>query len=150
MVVGRIRHQLKPSQGEDSSLTLNVSSADFIDLRNDSLTVFRIQTAWDTSLHHTRLLNMISATNMLVHATMSVCMEMENCTQPACFTINFSLQITDRLQKRAGSRLWDSLFPRNIVLRITAWWDYMKWHSKDRLRRTRGKETLSWRTSPYT
>ena len=109
MVVGRIRHQLKPSQEEeDSSLTLNVSSADFIDLNNDSRTVFRVQASWDTSLHHTKLLNMSTPTNMLVHATMSLYIEMENCTQPACFTINFSLQITNILRKSGGFRFWDS------------------------------------------
>ena len=73
--------------------------------------MFRIQAAWDTSLHHTKLLNMITPSSFLVHSTMSVYLEMENCTQPACFTINFSLQITTRQQQRSGSRFWDMLFP---------------------------------------
>ncbi|KAI6649541.1 hypothetical protein LOD99_6707 [Oopsacas minuta] len=112
VVVGRIRNQLKPtSEDEDSSLTINVSSADFIDLNNDSRTVFRIQAAWDTSLHHTKLLNMSTPANILVHATMSVYIEMEKCSQPACFTINFSLQITNRQQQKGGFRFWDVLFP---------------------------------------
>ncbi|KAI6649527.1 Kinesin-like protein [Oopsacas minuta] len=112
VVVGRIRNQLKPtSEDEDSSLTINVSSADFIDLNNDSRTVSRIQAAWDTSLHHTKLLNMSTPANILVHATMSVYIEMEKCSQPACFTINFSLQITNRQQQKGGFRFWDVLFP---------------------------------------
>ena len=110
--MGRIRNQLKPtSEDEESSLTINVSSAEFIDLTNDSRTVFRIQAAWDTSLHHTKLLNMSTPTNVLVYATMSVYIEMEKCSQPACFTINFSLQITNRQQQKGGFRLWEALFP---------------------------------------
>ena len=73
--------------------------------------MFRIQAAWDTSLHHTKLLNMITPSSYLVYATMSVYIDIENCTQPACFTINFSLQITTRQQQRSGGRFWDMLFP---------------------------------------
>ena len=112
VVVGRIRTQLKATyEDEDSSLTLNVSSADSIDLNNDSRTVIRIQAAWDTSLHHTKLLDMITPSKSLVYSTMSVYLEIENCTQPACFTINFSLQTTTRQQQRSGSRFLDMLFP---------------------------------------
>ena len=112
IVVGRIRDQLEPTaEDEESSLTLNISSADFIDLNNDSRTVFRIQAAWDTSLHHTKLLNMNTPSSYLVHATMSVYMEMENCMQSACFTINFRLHIMYRPKQRSGCRFWDLMFP---------------------------------------
>ena len=110
--MGRIRNQLKPtSDDEESSLTINVSSAEFIDLNNDNRSVFRIQATWDTSLHHTKLLNMNTPTNVLVYATMSVYIEMEKCSQPACFTINFSLQITNRQQQKESFRFWEALFP---------------------------------------
>lgn len=79
-------------------------------MKHDSRTVFRIQAAWDTSLHHTPLLNRTTPQTGLVYATMSIYLEMANCAQPACFTINFCLQITNRQNKNASSRFFESIF----------------------------------------
>ncbi|XP_074172347.1 kinesin-like protein KIF1A isoform X17 [Rhinolophus sinicus] len=120
LVVGRIRNTPETDESliDPNILSLNILSAgyvhpaqdDRVSLGNDTRTFYQFEAAWDSSMHNSLLLNRVTPYREKIYMTLSVYIEMENCTQPAIITKDFCMVFYSRDAKLPASRSIRNLF----------------------------------------
>ncbi|XP_044055173.1 kinesin-like protein KIF1A isoform X26 [Siniperca chuatsi] len=120
LVVGRLRSTPEADETiiDPNILSLNILSAgyvrptqdDRISLGLDHRTFYRFETAWDSSMHNSLLLNRVTPYGEKIYMTLSAYLEMENCTQPAVITKDICMVFYSRDTKLSASRSIRNLF----------------------------------------
>ncbi|XP_065495708.1 kinesin-like protein KIF1A isoform X8 [Caloenas nicobarica] len=120
LVVGRIRNTPEADESliDPNILSLNILSSgyihpsqdDRISFGNDTRTFYQFEAAWDSSMHNSLLLNRVTPYREKIYITLSAYIEMENCTQPAVITKDFSMVFYSRDAKLPASRSIRNLF----------------------------------------
>ncbi|XP_067453939.1 kinesin-like protein KIF1A isoform X10 [Thunnus thynnus] len=120
LVVGRLRNTPESDETiiDPNILSLNILSAgyvrpmqdDSISLGVDHRTFYRFETAWDSSMHNSLLLNRVTPYGEKIYMTLSAYLEMENCTQPAVITKDICMVFYSRDTKLSASRSIRNLF----------------------------------------
>ncbi|KAM6127435.1 kinesin-like protein KIF1A isoform 9-T9 [Phoenicopterus ruber ruber] len=120
LVVGRIRNTPEADESliDPNILSLNILSSgyihpsqdDRISFGNDTRTFYQFETAWDSSMHNSLLLNRVTPYREKIYITLSAYIEMENCTQPAIITKDFCMVFYSRDAKLPASRSIRNLF----------------------------------------
>uniref|UniRef100_A0A8B9FSK9 plus-end-directed kinesin ATPase n=1 Tax=Amazona collaria TaxID=241587 RepID=A0A8B9FSK9_9PSIT len=91
-------------------LSLNILSSGYIHPSQDDRTFYQFETAWDSSMHNSLLLNRVTPYREKIYITLSAYIEMENCTQPAVITKDFCMVFYSRDAKLPASRSIRNLF----------------------------------------
>ncbi|NXP53715.1 KIF1B protein, partial [Heliornis fulica] len=119
LVVGRIRNtpEVDESLIDPNILSLNILSSGYIHPSQDDRTFYQFETAWDSSMHNSLLLNRVTPYREKIYITLSAYIEartlagaMENCTQPAVITKDFCMVFYSRDAKLPASRSIRNLF----------------------------------------
>ncbi|NXJ67584.1 KIF1B protein, partial [Rostratula benghalensis] len=116
LVVGRIRNTPEADESliDPNILSLNILSSGYIHPSQDDRTFFQFETAWDSSMHNSLLLNRVTPYREKIYITLSAYIEarnlMENCTQPAVITKDFCMVFYSRDAKLPASRSIRNLF----------------------------------------
>ncbi|KAM9386111.1 kinesin-like protein KIF1A [Pholidichthys leucotaenia] len=120
LVVGRLRNTPEADETiiDPNILSLNILSVgyvrpmhdDSISLGVDHRTFFHFETAWDSSMHNSLLLNRVTPYGEKIYMTLSAYLEMENCTQPAVITKDICMVFYSRDTKLSASRSLRNLF----------------------------------------
>ncbi|XP_038605630.1 kinesin-like protein KIF1A isoform X16 [Tachyglossus aculeatus] len=120
LVVGRIRNTPETDESliDPNILSLNILSSgyirpsqeDRISFGNDTRAFYQFEAAWDSSMHNSLLLNRVTPYREKIYMTLSVYVEMENCTQPAVITKDFCMVFYSRDAKLPASRSIRNLF----------------------------------------
>ncbi|XP_066565235.1 kinesin-like protein KIF1A isoform X1 [Amia ocellicauda] len=121
LVVGRIRNTPEADETiiDPNILSLNILSAGYIHPMQDDRqfldsdmprTFYRFETAWDSSMHNSLLLNRVTPYGEKIYMTLSAYLEMENCTQPTVITKDFCMVFYSRDAKLPASRSIRNLF----------------------------------------
>ncbi|XP_044055153.1 kinesin-like protein KIF1A isoform X7 [Siniperca chuatsi] len=129
LVVGRLRSTPEADETiiDPNILSLNILSAGYvrptqddrqfldsdmpsISLGLDHRTFYRFETAWDSSMHNSLLLNRVTPYGEKIYMTLSAYLEMENCTQPAVITKDICMVFYSRDTKLSASRSIRNLF----------------------------------------
>ncbi|XP_032049530.1 kinesin-like protein KIF1A isoform X19 [Aythya fuligula] len=129
LVVGRIRNTPEADESliDPNILSLNILSSGYIhpsqddrqfldsdmpsiSFGNDTRTFYQFETAWDSSMHNSLLLNRVTPYREKIYITLSAYIEMENCTQPAVITKDFCMVFYSRDAKLPASRSIRNLF----------------------------------------
>ncbi|KAM5271087.1 kinesin-like protein KIF1A isoform 7-T7 [Hipposideros larvatus] len=120
LVVGRIRNTPETDESliDPNILSLNILSSGYIrpaqddrvSFGNDTRTFYQFEAAWDSSMHNSLLLNRVTPYREKIYMTLSVYIEMENCTQPAVITKDFCMVFYSRDAKLPASRSIRNLF----------------------------------------
>ncbi|XP_032967464.1 kinesin-like protein KIF1A isoform X12 [Rhinolophus ferrumequinum] len=129
LVVGRIRNTPETDESliDPNILSLNILSSGYVhpaqddrqfldsdipsvSLGNDTRTFYQFEAAWDSSMHNSLLLNRVTPYREKIYMTLSVYIEMENCTQPAIITKDFCMVFYSRDAKLPASRSIRNLF----------------------------------------
>ncbi|XP_016083522.1 kinesin-like protein KIF1A isoform X22 [Ornithorhynchus anatinus] len=121
LVVGRIRNTPETDESliDPNILSLNILSSGYIRpsqedrqfLDSDMPRAFyQFEAAWDSSMHNSLLLNRVTPYREKIYMTLSVYVEMENCTQPAVITKDFCMVFYSRDAKLPASRSIRNLF----------------------------------------
>uniref|UniRef100_A0A8B9VIE5 plus-end-directed kinesin ATPase n=1 Tax=Anas zonorhyncha TaxID=75864 RepID=A0A8B9VIE5_9AVES len=119
LVVGRIRNTPEADESliDPNILSLNIlSSAALLSLGR---TFYQFETAWDSSMHNSLLLNRVTPYREKIYITLSAYIEMENCTQPAVITKDFCMVFYSRDAKLPASRSIRNLFGSGSLNRVT-------------------------------
>ncbi|XP_074172335.1 kinesin-like protein KIF1A isoform X12 [Rhinolophus sinicus] len=112
LVVGRIRNTPETDESliDPNILSLNILSAGYVHPAQDDRTFYQFEAAWDSSMHNSLLLNRVTPYREKIYMTLSVYIEMENCTQPAIITKDFCMVFYSRDAKLPASRSIRNLF----------------------------------------
>ncbi|XP_038605634.1 kinesin-like protein KIF1A isoform X20 [Tachyglossus aculeatus] len=129
LVVGRIRNTPETDESliDPNILSLNILSSGYIrpsqedrqfldsdmpsiSFGNDTRAFYQFEAAWDSSMHNSLLLNRVTPYREKIYMTLSVYVEMENCTQPAVITKDFCMVFYSRDAKLPASRSIRNLF----------------------------------------
>ncbi|XP_054644903.1 kinesin-like protein KIF1A isoform X12 [Dunckerocampus dactyliophorus] len=120
LVVGRLRNAPESDETivDPNILSLNILSAGYVrPLQDDSITqeldhrtFYRFETAWDSSMHNSLLLNRVTPYGEKIYMTLSAYLEMENCNQPAVITKDICMVFYSRDTKLSASRSIRNLF----------------------------------------
>ncbi|XP_056912022.1 kinesin-like protein KIF1A isoform X4 [Takifugu flavidus] len=120
LVIGRIRNRPEADETiiDPNILSLNILSSgyvwpkhnDNVSLGVDHRTFYRFETAWDSSMHNSLLLNRVTPYGEKIYITLSAYLEMENCTQPTVITKDFCMVFYSRDAKLPASRSIRNLF----------------------------------------
>nr|XP_009688816.1 PREDICTED: kinesin-like protein KIF1A isoform X10 [Struthio camelus australis] len=129
LVVGRIRNTPEADESliDPNILSLNILSSGYIhpsqddrqfldsdmpsiSFGNDTRTFYQFETAWDSSMHNSLLLNRVTPYREKIYITLYAYIEMENCTQPAVITKDFCMVFYSRDAKLPASRSIRNLF----------------------------------------
>ncbi|XP_072724514.1 kinesin-like protein KIF1A isoform X2 [Ciconia boyciana] len=121
LVVGRIRNTPEADESliDPNILSLNILSSGYIHPSQDDRqfldsdmprTFYQFETAWDSSMHNSLLLNRVTPYREKIYITLSAYIEMENCTQPAIITKDFCMVFYSRDAKLPASRSIRNLF----------------------------------------
>ncbi|XP_042650488.1 kinesin-like protein KIF1A isoform X23 [Tyto alba] len=121
LVVGRIRNTPEADESliDPNILSLNILSSGYIHPSQDDRqfldsdmprTFYQFETAWDSSMHNSLLLNRVTPYREKIYITLSAYIEMENCTQPAVITKDFCMVFYSRDAKLPASRSIRNLF----------------------------------------
>ncbi|XP_055673613.1 kinesin-like protein KIF1A isoform X21 [Falco biarmicus] len=129
LVVGRIRNTPEADESliDPNILSLNILSSGYIhpsqddrqfldsdmpsiSFGNDTRSFYQFETAWDSSMHNSLLLNRVTPYREKIYITLSAYIEMENCTQPAVITKDFCMVFYSRDAKLPASRSIRNLF----------------------------------------
>ncbi|XP_064313073.1 kinesin-like protein KIF1A isoform X15 [Phalacrocorax carbo] len=121
LVVGRIRNTPEADESliDPNILSLNILSSGYIKPSQDDRqfldsdmprTFYQFETAWDSSMHNSLLLNRVTPYREKIYITLSAYIEMENCTQPAVITKDFCMVFYSRDAKLPASRSIRNLF----------------------------------------
>uniref|UniRef100_A0A8D3DX28 plus-end-directed kinesin ATPase n=1 Tax=Scophthalmus maximus TaxID=52904 RepID=A0A8D3DX28_SCOMX len=100
LVVGRLRSTPEADETiiDPNILSLNILSTGYV------RTFYRFETAWDSSMHNSLLLNRVTPYGEKIYMTLSAYLEMENCTQPAVITKDICMVFYSRDTKLSASR----------------------------------------------
>uniref|UniRef100_A0A8C3C2F3 plus-end-directed kinesin ATPase n=1 Tax=Cairina moschata TaxID=8855 RepID=A0A8C3C2F3_CAIMO len=109
---GRIRNTPEADESliDPNILSLNILSSGYIHPSQDDRTFYQFETAWDSSMHNSLLLNRVTPYREKIYITLSAYIEMENCTQPAVITKDFCMVFYSRDAKLPASRSIRNLF----------------------------------------
>ncbi|XP_044218352.1 kinesin-like protein KIF1A isoform X8 [Thunnus albacares] len=121
LVVGRLRNTPESDETiiDPNILSLNILSAGYVRPMQDDRqfldsdmprTFYRFETAWDSSMHNSLLLNRVTPYGEKIYMTLSAYLEMENCTQPAVITKDICMVFYSRDTKLSASRSIRNLF----------------------------------------
>ncbi|XP_054644909.1 kinesin-like protein KIF1A isoform X17 [Dunckerocampus dactyliophorus] len=121
LVVGRLRNAPESDETivDPNILSLNILSAGYVrPLQDDRQfldsdmprTFYRFETAWDSSMHNSLLLNRVTPYGEKIYMTLSAYLEMENCNQPAVITKDICMVFYSRDTKLSASRSIRNLF----------------------------------------
>ncbi|NWU92514.1 KIF1B protein, partial [Upupa epops] len=112
LVVGRIRNTPEADESliDPNILSLNILSSGYIHPSQDDRTFYQFETAWDSSMHNSLLLNRVTPYREKIYMTLSAYIEMEDCTQPAVITKDFCMVFYSRDAKLPASRSIRNLF----------------------------------------
>ncbi|XP_045905448.1 kinesin-like protein KIF1A isoform X10 [Micropterus dolomieu] len=121
LVVGRLRSTPEADETivDPNILSLNILSAGYVRPMQDDRqfldsdmprTFYRFETAWDSSMHNSLLLNRVTPYGEKIYMTLSAYLEMENCTQPAVITKDICMVFYSRDTKLSASRSIRNLF----------------------------------------
>ncbi|KFV75592.1 Kinesin-like KIF1B [Struthio camelus australis] len=116
LVVGRIRNTPEADESliDPNILSLNILSSGYIHPSQDDRTFYQFETAWDSSMHNSLLLNRVTPYREEIYIILSAYIEartsMENCTQPAVITKDFCMVFYSRDAKLPASRSIRNLF----------------------------------------
>ncbi|XP_075572895.1 kinesin-like protein KIF1A isoform X5 [Pelecanus crispus] len=112
LVVGRIRNTPEADESliDPNIMSLNILSSGYIHPSQDDRTFYQFETAWDSSMHNSLLLNRVTPYREKIYITLSAYIEMENCTQPAIITKDFCMVFYSRDAKLPASRSIRNLF----------------------------------------
>ncbi|XP_011485142.1 kinesin-like protein KIF1A isoform X8 [Oryzias latipes] len=120
LVIGRIRNTPEADETiiDPNILSLNILSSgyfwpkhdDNVSLGVDHRTFYRFESAWDSSMHNSLLLNRVTPYGEKIYITLSAYLEMENCTQPTVITKDFCVVFYSRDAKLPASRSIRNLF----------------------------------------
>uniref|UniRef100_A0A8C0ID00 plus-end-directed kinesin ATPase n=1 Tax=Bubo bubo TaxID=30461 RepID=A0A8C0ID00_BUBBB len=121
LVVGRIRNTPEADESliDPNILSLNILSSGYIHPSQDDRTFYQFETAWDSSMHNSLLLNRVTPYREKIYITLSAYIEMENCTQPAVITKDFCMVFYSRDAKLPASRSIRNLFGSGSLNRVT-------------------------------
>lgn len=84
LVVGRIRNSPESDEDEDndnSVLSLGLFPGEYLEVPGDDRIMFRFEAAWDSSLHNSPLLNMVTSPGEQIFMTISAYLEVRNITK---------------------------------------------------------------------
>ncbi len=76
---------------QENVLSLSVLSADYALTADDDRTYYRLEVAWDSSLHNSQLLNRVTPAKDLVFITITCYIDLDNCVEPVCITKDLCL-----------------------------------------------------------
>nr|XP_057928782.1 kinesin-like protein KIF1A isoform X11 [Doryrhamphus excisus] len=112
LVVGRLRNTPESDETivDPNILSLNILSAGSVRPLQDDRTFYRFETAWDSSMHNSLLLNRVTPYGEKIYMTLSAYLEMENCNQPAVITKDICMVFYSRDTKLSASRSIRNLF----------------------------------------
>ncbi|XP_054644907.1 kinesin-like protein KIF1A isoform X15 [Dunckerocampus dactyliophorus] len=112
LVVGRLRNAPESDETivDPNILSLNILSAGYVRPLQDDRTFYRFETAWDSSMHNSLLLNRVTPYGEKIYMTLSAYLEMENCNQPAVITKDICMVFYSRDTKLSASRSIRNLF----------------------------------------
>ncbi|XP_061743849.1 kinesin-like protein KIF1A isoform X3 [Nerophis ophidion] len=121
LVVGRLRNTPESDETlvDPNILSLNILSAGYVKPLQDDRqfldsdmprTFYRFETAWDSSMHNSLLLNRVTPGGEKIYMTLSAYLEMERCTQPAVITKDICMLFYSRDTKLSSSRSIRNLF----------------------------------------
>ncbi|XP_035504198.1 kinesin-like protein KIF1A isoform X15 [Scophthalmus maximus] len=112
LVVGRLRSTPEADETiiDPNILSLNILSTGYVRPMQDDRTFYRFETAWDSSMHNSLLLNRVTPYGEKIYMTLSAYLEMENCTQPAVITKDICMVFYSRDTKLSASRSIRNLF----------------------------------------
>ncbi|XP_061834336.2 kinesin-like protein KIF1A isoform X3 [Nerophis lumbriciformis] len=121
LVVGRLRNTPESDETlvDPNILSLNILSAGYVKPLQDDRqfldsdmprTFYRFETAWDSSMHNSLLLNRVTPCGEKIYMTLSAYLEMERCTQPAVITKDICMLFYSRDTKLSSSRSIRNLF----------------------------------------
>ncbi|XP_007667508.1 kinesin-like protein KIF1A isoform X21 [Ornithorhynchus anatinus] len=112
LVVGRIRNTPETDESliDPNILSLNILSSGYIRPSQEDRAFYQFEAAWDSSMHNSLLLNRVTPYREKIYMTLSVYVEMENCTQPAVITKDFCMVFYSRDAKLPASRSIRNLF----------------------------------------
>ncbi|KAM6127431.1 kinesin-like protein KIF1A isoform 5-T5 [Phoenicopterus ruber ruber] len=112
VLAGRIRNTPEADESliDPNILSLNILSSGYIHPSQDDRTFYQFETAWDSSMHNSLLLNRVTPYREKIYITLSAYIEMENCTQPAIITKDFCMVFYSRDAKLPASRSIRNLF----------------------------------------
>ncbi|XP_061636097.1 kinesin-like protein KIF1A isoform X12 [Phyllopteryx taeniolatus] len=130
LVVGRLRNTPESDESilDPNILSLNILSAGYVrplhddrqfldsDMPSisrrglDPRTFYRLEAAWDSSMHNSLLLNRVTPCGEKIYMTLSAYLELEKCTQPAVVTKDVCMVFYSRDTKLSASRSIRNLF----------------------------------------
>uniref|UniRef100_A0A3P9KV78 Kinesin family member 1Ab n=1 Tax=Oryzias latipes TaxID=8090 RepID=A0A3P9KV78_ORYLA len=112
LVIGRIRNTPEADETiiDPNILSLNILSSGYFWPKHDDKTFYRFESAWDSSMHNSLLLNRVTPYGEKIYITLSAYLEMENCTQPTVITKDFCVVFYSRDAKLPASRSIRNLF----------------------------------------
>uniref|UniRef100_A0A5S6Q9F7 Kinesin-like protein unc-104 n=1 Tax=Trichuris muris TaxID=70415 RepID=A0A5S6Q9F7_TRIMR len=110
LVIGRIRCTPDSTLEDIDALSLGLFQGHYLQVRDDNKIYFQFEAAWDSSLHNSPLLNRVTAFGEKVYMTISIYMEIENCSQLAVISKDLIVVLYSRDSKlSAASRSLRSL-----------------------------------------
>ncbi|XP_061636100.1 kinesin-like protein KIF1A isoform X15 [Phyllopteryx taeniolatus] len=121
LVVGRLRNTPESDESilDPNILSLNILSAGYVRPLHDDRqfldsdmprTFYRLEAAWDSSMHNSLLLNRVTPCGEKIYMTLSAYLELEKCTQPAVVTKDVCMVFYSRDTKLSASRSIRNLF----------------------------------------
>ncbi|KAL1234163.1 Kinesin-like protein [Trichinella pseudospiralis] len=110
LVIGRIRSTPESNLEDIDVLSLGLFPGRYTEVQDDDRVYYQFEAAWDSSLHNSPLLNRVTPFGEQVFMTVSLYMEIENCTQLAVISKDLVVVLYSRDSKlSAASRSIRSL-----------------------------------------
>ncbi|KFD70523.1 hypothetical protein M514_01024 [Trichuris suis] len=110
LVIGRIRSTPDSMLDDFDALSLGLFQGHYLEMKDDNKVYFQFEAAWDSSLHNSALLNRVTAFGEKVYMTISIYMEIENCSQLAVISKDLTVVLYSRDSRlSAASRSLRSL-----------------------------------------
>ncbi|CAH8435050.1 unnamed protein product [Heterobilharzia americana] len=101
VVVGRVRETPEWLDSDEHTHILSLSllpAQQTHEASNDRIS-FRFEAAWDSSLHASNLLNLVTPTGRRVYMTVSSYLKVDGCRQPVCMTKDIAMIVFPRESK---------------------------------------------------
>ncbi|CAL8104011.1 unnamed protein product [Calicophoron daubneyi] len=119
LVVGRVREtpEWLDSDAHTRILSLSLLPARYLPKAGDDRIFFRLEAAWDSSLHASALLNRVTPNGQRVYMTMSCYLDVEGCARPVCLTKDIAMVVFPRESRLSVPSLRLTLSPTRALLR---------------------------------
>ncbi|KAH8854932.1 Kinesin-like protein [Schistosoma japonicum] len=101
VVVGRVRENPEWLDSDEHThiLSLSLLPAQQIHETSSDRITFRFEAAWDSSLHASNLLNLVTPNNQRVYMTVSSYLKVDGCRRPVCMTKDIAMIVLPRESK---------------------------------------------------